>query len=812
MQFSIIDRSVVNAQDAERTFDGPRSPTAGGRDSGFIRDTAELTLRALSNKGTIVIFPSMIPLDDNRDSTGYLGWWRDDIGQVWVYDRLIIDEDDAVLAMHRLGKQFSDDAVKLMANFPDLGKKVAKIEGFTGRGDHWVPAMRDTILRIMGFDASALGPELATDVNVSGVSTGPGGCPIPVASAEDHAPRIEVLGAAELWAPLRQVGIRSPREMIITAVVSTGTGKCGGGGGCTGCCGTPCCGNPDPCCGSTNPCCGDPDPCCGSGDPCCGNPCCSGTDPCCGSTDPCCDDPCCGNRCCRGEPCCGNSDPCCDSNDRCCGDPNRCCNSDNPCCGSTDPCCNSSDICCGDPDPCCNPDNPCCGNSNPCDPLCGNPCLCDPCICNRCLCMNCDDGDVCTIDGCSAGSCWHEPKCDGEQCCPGTAVCCPDGQECCGETGCCPSGQHCCADGVTCCPTSATASGADSCCGHACCADGYICCNEECVQPGCSVSLSSASGAPCQTIELTLTGSCRPGCNSMTFDVHARYPTPYSLIMQPWLDISIPEPINCADGNQTRTVSVYIHGDAPPSDVIIDVSGSANGQSCGASGTLTINRTYTPVTLEYKTFISCGYIQTGYPSPVWPFFSGDGRVFNAPGTSRTQQSIVMKLDPIYSVGEVGPPVQSSGISNGYISLLETPPPYADWCSILCRFYAGPNQQPNCSGPGSSGWETLPERIDNNNVKVRFHLFATAGCSGPGTPSIDSDLTVYLKQECEGNTLGPLEMRFDGFMDGFPWHELIVNGGVYPIVDPCQIMSNGYWLLPPDNDLNVSISWQPVLIP
>jgi len=58
--------------------------------------------------------------------------------------------------------------------------------------------------------------------------------------------------------------------------------------------------------------------------------------------------------------------------------------------------------------------------------MCGDPCSC----------LHCDDGNVCTIDGCTAGLCWHEPLCD-EVCCPTTGSCCPYGTNCCANGTCC---------------------------------------------------------------------------------------------------------------------------------------------------------------------------------------------------------------------------------------------------------------------------------------------------------------------------------------------------------------------------------------
>jgi len=42
------------------------------------------------------------------------------------------------------------------------------------------------------------------------------------------------------------------------------------------------------------------------------------------------------------------------------------------------------------------------------------------------------------------------------------------------------------------------------------------------------------------------------------------------------------------------------------------------------------------------------------------------------------------------------------------------------------------------------------------------------------------------------------------MDAFPWHELFVNGCITRLVDPCVLLSDGTALLPPDDEITVSI--------
>ena len=92
------------------------------------------------------------------------------------------------------------------------------------------------------------------------------------------------------------------------------------------------------------------------------------------------------------------------------------------------------------------------------------------------------------------------------------------------------------------------------------------------------------------------------------------------------------------------------------------------------------------------------------------------------------------------------------------------------------------------------------------MKVSFVVAAKAGCAVQATvPAIDADVSFHMKQSCTNGELGPVFIRFDASADVFPWHELIVDGLVYRIVDPCVLLSDGWNLLPP-MEVQVSLPW------
>ncbi len=427
--------------------------------------------------GILVVHDAALPADALRENPGYIAYWRDHAEQkLYVYGQLLFEPGDVEAALAILERDLDVETAELAEGVYQVKaeprrRAIAPKDGIGEAelppedGAEWVEATYESLFWVMGFDSAWVSNEYPgmggiAQQELPCASVGPPPAPLPCGQSKDHT--------------------RSPDELIHEAVIIACGGGGGGGGGDT--CNTYCCWHPCAC------------------NPCCANPC--SCDPCCG--DPCCGDPCCNDRCCQGSPCCESPDPCCNLSDPCCGNSDRCCNDDNPCCESPDPCCNVNDECCGDPDPCCNPDNPCCN-----DPVCcGDPCCLDPCSCNACaagcghddpcdqlcgdpcLCMNCDDDEPCTNDGCSSGSCWHEPKCEAN-CCPPDWHCC-DGP-CCGD-GCClpePNLEYCCNEAlVVCCDSGSPAGGAvagtarEECCVDRCCQTGWTCCGgTDCCDP-----------------------------------------------------------------------------------------------------------------------------------------------------------------------------------------------------------------------------------------------------------------------------------------------------------------------------------------
>ncbi len=186
-----------------------------------------------------------------------------------------------------------------------------------------------------------------------------------------------------------------------------------------------------------------------------------------------------------------------------------CCGPDGAC-DDGDPC-TDDDHCNGNPNYC--PSEPaftCCGRPKVCADD-GDVCTLEQCVGGACVTTdrNCDDGLLCTIDGCDpVTGCYHTSKncddanvCSRDTCNPSTGrcdnapncsdrVCCAVGTDyfCCntGQTVCCPRNpgyaDHCCRSDQTCCPG-----------GPECCAPEQTCCNGSCALKGACCKFDTGS-------------------------------------------------------------------------------------------------------------------------------------------------------------------------------------------------------------------------------------------------------------------------------------------------------------------------------
>ncbi len=204
-------------------------------------------------------------------------------------------------------------------------------------------------------------------------------------------------------------------------------------------------------------------------------------------------------------------------------------------------------------------------------------------------CCVCNDGNPCTQDLCDS-NCqpYHLPD-TGPACGPNAdrvccdGICCAAGSTCCNDE-CCPSGSYCS------CGTHDYRDGW-------CCPHGKKYCDGACRTLGCNLSLSSGTGKPCETVQLTLTGDCWPEECCLT-DARFLYSAadfpPGHENIEPWVSLpwweGYPGILWCEGGAYSQSMDVYINIDAPPGPVTILVWATSTDGTvlCSAQATLTV--------------------------------------------------------------------------------------------------------------------------------------------------------------------------------------------------------------------------------
>jgi hypothetical protein len=238
---------------------------------------------------------------------------------------------------------------------------------------------------------------------------------------------------------------------------------------------------------------------------------------------------------------------------------------------------------------------------------------------------------------------------------------------------------------------------------------------------------------------------------------------------------------------------------------------------------------YSTVEIVYKTFIASEIVATiGWNPLLYDYVGGDARWFAQAGSSRTYQSTRATVDPRILNGQVGFPAQFFGTTNGFndsptgsdvYPCLHCSGPYGHWC-------LAPGATVDCSGTPISGQNgnvlaVLPlPRVSESEIAVKLIVVGYLGC-GSGAPAIDVRLTLHIRQRCQAGILLPMEFRGLGQHDGFPWHELFLNGVNVYYHDPCctgetpnDLFGSGDRFYdvdeatPCDDDVNLG-PWQPV---
>ena len=326
-------------------------------------------------------------------------------------------------------------------------------------------------------------------------------------------------------------------------------------------------------------------------------------------------------------------------------------------------------------------------------------------------------------------------------------------------------------------------------------------------------------------------GLALPGGESVVFDVHVGFGSRirvYESADRTGEVPSVPLLVPAAD----LPKAFYVEGIGPslnPRDVVVEASynGSLGTAADKARiSVLGVGMAYVPtgfasIDVQYKTFIATEVVET-FPIPefVYPFYAGDNRWFSAaagPTDGRSYQACTVTTNPGSVSGIlIGLPVKGFGESIGYDNEdgSDVTPctrycahGYGDWCFL-------PTETPECVltlAVTSDNLRVDATRIDSQEFMLHI-LVAGGNPCAPPSPTIDVDLSLIFRQQCAGGVLGNAEFRGYGVHDGFPWHELYINGALKYSHDPCATGEDPWSLFPPaehhfEQDLPGFDEWQ-----
>lgn len=214
---------------------------------------------------------------------------------------------------------------------------------------------------------------------------------------------------------------------------------------------------------------------------------------------------------------------------------------------------------------------------------------------------------------------------------------------------------------------------------------------------------------------------------------------------------------------------------------------------------------YENVDIEFKGFIPSQAVSLTnkfFSFIPLSIFGGDNRDFGG-GSSRFTQNVTVTADPDKSE-TVGTPIKNWGQTTKYSSdqgnQVAGKPFW--WWSL---------------NPGETfkAAATLPVTSDNNNVKVervsddtvKVNLKISGG--NPlqfGAPNLDADVNVFIRQKSPCDVP---EYKIEGFTDGFPAYELVINGKRVYGTRPDVIGTSPFDLAPSLGNQNISQGWQRV---
>jgi len=218
------------------------------------------------------------------------------------------------------------------------------------------------------------------------------------------------------------------------------------------------------------------------------------------------------------------------------------------------------------------------------------------------------------------------------------------------------------------------------------------------------------------------------------------------------------------------------------------------------------------VEILYKTFIRCDAVGT-LPAPwLYDYYAGDNRTFSYTNdASRSyQRAFHSFVYPTSGRLVVGP--QIFGVSRGFdddpdASDIFDPGVGQPGCP-QCQYEIRSAATAECTATASPGvaGNVLTMRLTSSSPArdvIDIDLAGYDPCASL-VPAVDSELVLRLRRTKSGS----LEYRLTGLHDGYPWHELYLNGTLVLSHDPCVTGDDPFSLFD-IFEYSVNVPWSPV---
>lgn len=214
------------------------------------------------------------------------------------------------------------------------------------------------------------------------------------------------------------------------------------------------------------------------------------------------------------------------------------------------------------------------------------------------------------------------------------------------------------------------------------------------------------------------------------------------------------------------------------------------------------------IEISFRAFIPSPLVALGdIIGQFTSVFSGDNRGFQYVGgreRSRAFQSVVVTVDPQRSSPIINVPERSWGQTTKYdSSQARFDPEKPDWWWIP-KVGAKPSAKETLQVTDDNN-RISAKRISANEIEINFHLDGGNPLAPIGTPNINADLKVVIRQ-AEGKQA---EYKIKGDHDGFPAYELYINRNRVYEHDPVERNQGPFSLFAPA-EFNLETEFQPVL--